>query len=219
MYQVSPVLTLVEKYTTRRLANMFGFNGPHAGGIAQPGGSAGNSSSIVIARNTLYPDTKTQGLQGYRFVLFTSAHGHYSLEKAAQMYGFGSDSIIPVPVDSEGKMIPEKLERLVTETKAEGKTPFYVNATAGTTVMGSFDPFHAIADICEKYGLWMHVDGSWGGSIVFNKEISRGRLDGVERANSVVMCAHKMLGVPVTASYLVGKDIRQFWKALTLPAG
>lgn len=141
------------------------------------------------------------------------------MEKAAQMYGFGSDSIIPVPIDEDGRMIPAELERLIDESKKEGKTPFYVNATAGTTVMGSFDPFNEIADICEKHGLWMHVDGSWGGSIVFNKEISKGRLDGVERANSVVMCAHKMLGVPVTSSFLFGKDLRQFWKALTLPAG
>lgn len=210
---------MVEKYTAKRLANMFGFNGPHAGGIAQPGGSAGNSSSIVIARNTLYPETKTQGLGGKRFVLFTSAHGHYSLEKAAQMFGFGSDSIISVPVDEAGRMIPEELSKLVIQSKKDGKTPFYVNATAGTTVMGSFDPFNAIADICEEHGLWMHVDGSWGGPVVFNAEVAKVRLDGVERANSLVMCPHKMLGVPVTASFLVGKDIRQFWKALTLPAG
>lgn len=210
---------MVEKYTAKRLANMFGFNGPHAGGIAQPGGSAGNSSSIVIARNTLYPETKTKGLQGKQFVLFTSAHGHYSLEKAAQMFGFGSDAIIPVPVDEDGRMIPAELDRLIEQAKQDGKTPFYVNATAGTTVMGSFDPFNAIADICEKHTLWMHVDGSWGAPVVFNREIARGRLDGVERANSLVMCPHKMLGVPVTSSFLVGKDIRQFWKALTLPAG
>lgn len=219
MYQVSPVLTTIEKYTGKRLANLFGFNGPHAGGISQPGGSAGNASSIVIARNTLYPETKTQGLGNYRFTLFTSAHGHYSLEKAAQMYGFGSDSIISVPVDEAGRMIPSELDRLINESKQKGQTPFYVNATAGTTVMGSFDPFHAIADICQSHGLWMHVDGSWGGSVAFNPEIAQDRLDGVERASSVVMCAHKMLGVPVTCSFLVGKDMRQFWKALTLPAG
>ena len=219
MYQVSPVLTLIEKYTGRRLANLFGFNGPHAGGISQSGGSAGNASSIVIARNTLYPDTKTQGLGGYRFTLFTSAHGHYSLEKAAQIFGFGSDSIISVPIDGEGRMIPSELNRLIEESKLKGETPFYVNATAGTTVLGSFDPFNDIADICERHALWMHVDGSWGGCVAFNQDLSKERLDGVARANSVVMCAHKMLGVPVSCSFLVGKDIRQFWKALTLPAG
>jgi len=219
VYQVSPALTLIEKYTAKRLANLFGFNGPHAGGISQSGGSAGNASSIVIARNTLYPDTKTKGLGNYRFTLFTSAHGHYSLEKAAQIFGFGSDSIISVPIDHEGKMIPSELDRLINESKQKGETPFYVNATAGTTVLGSFDPFNEIADICEKHELWMHVDGSWGGAVAFNEQLARERLAGVGRANSVVMCAHKMLGVPVSCSFLVGKDIRQFWKALTLPAG
>ena len=219
VYQVSPVLTTIEKYTGKRLANLFGFNGPHAGGISQSGGSAGNASSIVIARNTIYPETKTQGLGNYRFTLFTSAHGHYSLEKAAQMYGFGSDSIISVPVDRDGKMIPSELDRLINESRQKGQTPFYVNATAGTTVTGSYDPLNAIADICEAQQVWMNVDGSWGGAVAFNEELARGRLDGLGRANTAVMCAHKMLGVPVSCSFLVGKDIRQFWKALTLPAG
>jgi glutamate decarboxylase len=200
---------------------MYGFTGPNAGGMVQPGGSAGNSTSIIIARNTLYPETKSKGLYscGKRFTLFTSKHGHYSLEKAAQMYGYGSDAIIPVPVDVAGRMIPSELDRLVQESRDRGETPLYVNATAGTTVLGSFDPFEEISDICKKYGMWMHVDGSWGGSVVFNKELSAERLRGVERADSVVMSPHKMLGVPVTCSFLLGKDIRQFWKALTLPAG
>ena len=198
---------------------MYGFTGPNAGGMSQPGGSAGNCTSIVVARNTLHPETKTKGLAGKRFTLFTSKHGHYSLEKAAQMYGFGSEAIIPVPVDAAGRMIPAELERLVQESKDKGETPFYVNATAGTTVLGSYDPFEEIADICEKHKLWMHVDGSWGGPVVFNKELSATRMKGVERADSVVMCAHKMLNVPVTCSFLLGKDIQQFWKALTLPAG
>lgn len=116
-------------------------------------------------------------------------------------------------------MIPSELDRLIDESKEKGETPFYVNATAGTTVLGSFDPFNEIADICEKHKLWMHVDGSWGGAVAFNEELSKDKLDGVGRADSVVMCAHKMLGVPVSCSFLVGKDIRQFWKALTLPAG
>jgi len=116
-------------------------------------------------------------------------------------------------------MIPSELDRLIDESKQKGETPFYVNATAGTTVLGSFDPFNEIADICEKHELWMHVDGSWGGAVAFNEQLARERLAGVGRANSVVMCAHKMLGVPVSCSFLVGKDIRQFWKALTLPAG
>ncbi len=108
---------------------------------------------------------------------------------------------------------------MVLESKERGETPFYVNATAGTTVLGSFDPLDEIADVCQRHGLWMHVDGSWGGSVVFNEEIAKERLRGVERADSVAVNPHKMLGVPLTCSFLLGKDMRQFWKAMTLPAG
>ncbi|KAK8156625.1 glutamate decarboxylase [Phyllosticta citrichinensis] len=219
VYQVSPALTLVEKYVTKRLAQLIGFTSPNAGGINQPGGSASNSSSVVIARNTLYPETKDNGIGGRRFILFTSAHGHYSLEKAAQMFGFGSRAVRAVPVDAAGRMDPAALESLVVAAREAGETPFYVNATAGTTVMGSYDPFDKIADVCQKHNLWLHVDGSWGGCVIFNDELRRGRTDGIERADSVAITPHKMLGVPMTCSFLLAKDLRQFHQSMTLPAG
>ncbi|KAL5405287.1 hypothetical protein PMIN06_004971 [Paraphaeosphaeria minitans] len=219
VYQVSPVLTLVEKHTTKHLAHRFGYTSPHAGGISQPGGSASNSSAIVIARNTLYPETKEEGNGTRKFTLFTSAHGHYSLEKAAQMFGLGSKNVIPVPVDEAGKMIPSELERLVEQSKDGGETPFFINATAGTTVLGSFDPFPALSAIAKRHNLWLHVDGSWGGSVIFNPEIAKGRLDGVQLADSIAVNPHKMLGVPMTSSFLLARDLRQFWSAMTLPAG
>lgn len=218
VYQVSPALTVIEKYTGQRLANLFGLNGPRAGGISVQGGSASNTTSIVIARNTLYPSTKKEGNGDYKFVLFTSAHGHYSVEKAAQMLGFGSSAVWPVPIDKTGRMIPSELEKLVQKAQSEGRTPFYVNATAGTTVMGSFDPFEEIAAICQKYNMWFHIDGSWGGSFVFSRQ-QRRKLAGSEKANSIAINPHKMLGVPVTCSFLLASDMRQFHRANTLPAG
>ncbi len=83
MYATSPALTVIEKTTARQLARLFGFTGPRAGGIVCQGGSASNLTSLVVARNTLYPSTKSAGNEGRRFVLFTSEHGHYSVEKAA----------------------------------------------------------------------------------------------------------------------------------------
>ena len=217
VYQVSPALTVVEKQTARALARMFGFDGPAAGGVSQPGGSAANQSSMVIARNNLFPETKVDGNGGRRFVLFTSKHGHYSVEKAAQMFGFGSRAVKTVDVDKGGCMRPDVLERAIEEAKAKGETPFYVNATAGTTVLGSFDPLEPIADVCRRHQLWMHVDGSWGGSVVFSEK-HRYKLKGIEKADSIAMCPHKMLSVPVTCSFLLGRDLRQFHKAMTLPA-
>lgn len=219
VYQVSPSLTLVEKHVTKALARLFGLSEKYAGGVSQPGGSASNATSILVARNTLYPDTKTMGLQGRRFVLFTSAHGHYSLQKAAQIMGFGSDACRAIGTDEHGRMIPMELQKAIMVSRATGETPFYVNATAGTTVLGSYDPVEAIADICRRHRLWLHVDASWGGSVIFSDSESRGRLDGVHLADSITVNPHKMLGIPVTCSFLLGRDMREFQRASTTDAG
>ena len=135
------------------------------------------------------------------------------------MFGFGSNNVRSVPIDKDGRMDAKALRKMVVQSKADGEVPFYVNSTAGTTVLGSFDPFDEIAEVCQEHNLWMHVDGSWGGSVVFNEEVARTRLKGAEKADSIVMSPHKMLGVPTTCSFLLGKDMRKFWKAMTLPAG
>ena len=131
VYQVSPALTLIEKETSRALASMMGFRGPNAGGVTQPGGSAANQSSIVIARNNLFLETKTEGNGSRRFVLYTSEHGHYSVEKAAQISGFGSKAVRSIALDECGRMRADALEAAIRRAKEEGETPFYVNATAG----------------------------------------------------------------------------------------
>jgi glutamate decarboxylase len=218
VFQVSPALTVIEKTTARTFASLFGFDGAQAGGISTQGGSASNTTSIIIARNNLYPETKEEGYGSYNFILFTSAHGHYSLEKAAQMCGFGTKNVWSVPVDETGRMISSELERLVEKAKGEGRTPFYVNATAGTTVLGSYDPFDAISEICKRHNLWMHVDGSWGGPAIFSEK-QKHKLKGVEKADSLAVNPHKMLGAPVTCSFLLGPDLKKFHKANTLPAG
>lgn len=213
------MLTLVEKRTTKYLASLFGLPDETSGGISQPGGSAANASAIAIARNTLYPETKADGNGSHKFTLFTSAHGHYSVEKAANLFGLGSRNVIAVPVDDRGCMIPAELERCINESKARGETPLFLNATAGTTVQGSFDPFPALSTICKTHNLWFHIDGSWGGSVVFNPAYASSRLAGAHLADSITINPHKMLGAPITTSFLLGRDMNTFYRALTLPAG
>ena len=219
VYSVSPALTIVEKTTTQTLAKLFGLSGPHAGGISVQGGSASNTTSIVVARNHLYPDTKEHGnfAAGRKLILFTSAHGHYSIEKAAQVLGFGSSSVWSVPVDQEGRMKPSELESQIEKAKEQGFTPFYVNTTAGTTVLGSFDPLKDISQICKAHNLWLHVDASWGGPVVFSPKHAH-KLAGSNLADSIAVNPHKMMGVPLTCSFLLGADLRRFHRANTLPA-
>ncbi|KAH7029186.1 putative glutamate decarboxylase [Microdochium trichocladiopsis] len=220
VYNVSPTLTLIEKTTARQLAKLFGFEGPRAGGVTCQGGSSSNLTSLIIARNALYPETKAGGnvASGQLFAIFTSAHGHYSVEKAATIAGFGAAAVFKVPVDAEGRMGPASLREKVLEAKRQGRTPLYVNATAGTTVLGSYDPFVLIAAVCREFGMWLHIDGSWGGSAIFSAKYRR-RLEGTKYADSVTVNPHKMMNVPLTCSFLLTNDLAVFKKANTLPAG
>ncbi|RFU78274.1 glutamate decarboxylase [Trichoderma arundinaceum] len=218
VYHVSPALTVIEKTTTKAFANLFNFDGPYAGGVSCPGGSGSNLTSLIVARNTLYPDSKTEGNGKHEFVVFTSAHGHYSVEKAAMITGLGSSAVWAVPVDEEGRMKPEALRELVLLAKQQGKTPFYVNTTAGTTVKGSFDSFEEISKICKEFGLWMHIDASWGGSVIFSKAQSW-KLKGSHLADSLTVNPHKMLNAPCTCSLLLGPDMRIFQRANSTAAG
>jgi len=220
VYEASPALTMIEKHTTRALANIFGLNGPHAGGISVQGGSISNTTSIVIARNTIYPDTKEHGnsTQNRKLILFTSAHGHYSIEKAAQMLGFGSSAVRSVSVDAKtGSMDPSALSSQIVKAKEEGHTPFYLNATAGTTVLGSYDPITPLAAICKEHNMWLHIDGSWGGPAIFSPT-HKHNLAGSHLANSIAINPHKMMGVPLTCSFLLGADMRQFHASNSMPA-
>lgn len=210
VYSVSPALTALEKTTAQRLARLFGFRGAFAGGVTCAGGSASNLTSLITARSHLHPSTKTAGNGAARFVVFTSAHGHYSVDKAAIIAGLGKDAVWLVPVDATGRMIPAELAALVARAKAQGFTPLYVNATAGTTVLGSYDPFLEISAVCKREGLWMHVDASWGGPVVFSEKLRAEKLRGVELADSVTVNPHKMMNVPVTCSFLLGPDMRVF---------
>ncbi|KAF2156977.1 PLP-dependent transferase [Myriangium duriaei CBS 260.36] len=218
VYHVSPALTVIEKTTAHQFASLFGFDGQYAGGVTCQGGSASNFTSIVIARNALYPETKSEGCKKHDFAIFTSRDGHYSIEKAAMASGMGANNVVEVPVDSDHRMDTNALEQLIQQAKDQGKTPLYVNATAGTTVYGAYDPFRTIHAICKKHNMWMHIDGSWGGSAIFSSA-QKHKLDGSHLADSLTVNPHKMLNVPMTCSFLLTPDTRRFHRANTLPAG
>lgn len=115
-----------------------------------------------------------------RLVLFTSEDAHYSVKKMASFLGLGTDNVYTVRTDSRGKMDVCHLEQQVRRAVEEGARPFMVSATAGTTVLGAFDPLNAIADVCQEHGLWLHVDAAWGGGALMSHK-HRGLLEGIHR--------------------------------------
>lgn len=116
---------------------------------------------VVLARYQARPEIKTAGCFGSMpLVAFTSDESHYSIRKSVQWLGIGSDNLIVIKTDDNGCMLVNDLISNIENVLMENRQPFFVNATAGSTVLGAFDDLNAIADVCEKYGLWMHVDVS-----------------------------------------------------------
>ncbi|NXL49993.1 GADL1 decarboxylase, partial [Podilymbus podiceps] len=203
-YEVSPVFLLVEEAVIKKMIEFIGWE--EGDGIFNPGGSVSNMYAMNLARYRFCPEIKEKGLSGLpRLVLFTSEECHYSMKKAASFLGIGTENVYFIKTDDRGKMIPEELEKQVQRARKEGSAPFLVCATAGTTVLGAFDPLDKIADICEKYGLWLHVDASWGGSALISRKHCR-LLHGIHRADSVAWNPHKMLLAGIQCCALLVKD-------------
>ncbi|XP_061548024.1 glutamate decarboxylase 1-like isoform X2 [Phycodurus eques] len=205
-YEIAPVFVLMEHLTLKKMREFIGWPEGEGDGIFSPGGAISNMYGVMIARYKFFPEVKTKGMAAApRLVLFTSEHSHYSIKKASAALGFGTDNLILLNTDERGRVIPADLEAKVIAAKQKGYVPMYVNATAGTTVYGAFDPINEIADICEKYNMWLHVDGAWGGGLLMSRK-HRHKLNGVERANSVTWNPHKMMGVPLQCSAILVRE-------------
>ncbi|XP_004081223.3 glutamate decarboxylase 2 [Oryzias latipes] len=205
-YEVAPVFVLLEYVTLKKMREIIGWPEGRGDGIFSPGGAISNMYAMLLARFKMFPEVKEKGMSSVpRLVAFTSEHSHFSIKKGAAALGIGTESVICIKADECGKMIPADLERRILEAKQKGFVPFFVSATAGTTVYGAFDPLIAISDICKKYNIWMHVDGAWGGSLLMSRR-HRWKLDGVERANSVTWNPHKMMSVPLQCSALLVRE-------------
>jgi glutamate/tyrosine decarboxylase-like PLP-dependent enzyme len=161
--------------------------------------------AMNVARNIMFPETKLYGYQSEELrnlVCFTSVMSHYSIAKSSSVLGLGIQGVIKVPADKNGKMIPAELEKLIQKAIAEGKKPFFINATAGTTVLGAFDPLEEIGEIAKKYNIWFHVDASWGGSLLVSEK-HRHKLKGIDKANTITWNPHKALRMPHQTTFLM----------------
>ncbi|XP_063237545.1 glutamate decarboxylase [Bacillus rossius redtenbacheri] len=205
-YEIAPVFILMEHVVLEKMRDIIGFRGGDS--ILAPGGSISNLYAFLAARHKLFPGYKEKGIHSIagQLVMFTSDQCHYSVKSCAAVCGLGTDNCVEVPSDERGRMIPEQLEKLILERKARGHVPFFVNATAGTTVLGAFDPLEPIADICHKYRLWLHVDAAWGGGLLLSKKHRHPRLTGIERADSVTWNPHKLMGTLLQCSTVHFKE-------------
>ena len=203
-FEMSPVATLIEIELIKKMSSLVGYK--NGGGTFVPGGSNGNFLAMLAARHHLMPETMSSGLfSSSPLIAFVSNECHYSMFKSANQLGIGTKNVIKIDTDKNGRMIPEILEKEIQNSIDNGFNPFFVGATAGTTVRGCFDPIQDIAKVCKKYKVWFHIDASWGGSVLLSKK-HKHLLKGSENADSLTWCQHKAMAQPLMCTLALFKN-------------
>lgn len=203
-YQVSPVATLMELELVEQLSRLVGFTShtQSGDGVMVSGGSQANLIAMMMARHHGLPNIKTQGFGNQTLVALVSDQAHYSSQKAVNLLGIGTDNLIAVASDDQGKLCPAALTTAIETSLQKGHKPFYIGLTAGTTVTGAFDPIPECAAIADQYNLWLHIDGAWGAPVLFSQQ-HKHLLKGCQLADSFSWDAHKLMNVPITAAVIL----------------
>ncbi len=208
VWQTSPAATELEEVVMDWLRQMLrlpeGFSG-----VIQDTASTSTLCALLCARERAtsfainehgFRDGSSQ-----RLVVYTSEEAHSSVEKGVKIAGFGKDNLCFIPSGADFAMIPEELEKAIDADRKDGHTPCCVVATVGTTSSTSMDPLRPIGEICDHYGLWLHVDAAMAGTAAMLPEM-RHILDGIEFADSFVFNPHKWLFTNFDCSAYFCKD-------------
>jgi aromatic-L-amino-acid decarboxylase len=215
LWRTGPAQTELEERSLDWLRQMMGLpEGFH--GTIQDTASVSTLVAVAAARHRAAPETHETGMSGApRLRLYCSEEAHSSVDKAGLVLGIGREGTRRIPTDERFRMDPAVLERAIEEDRAAGWMPFCVVASVGTTSTTSIDPVPEIADVCERQGLWLHVDAAYGGSAATVPEM-RWVLEGCERADSLVVNPHKWLFVPMDLSALYFRDPQAVRAAFSL---
>jgi glutamate/tyrosine decarboxylase-like PLP-dependent enzyme len=208
-WRLAPLATEIERQTVRWIAEVIGFP-TSCGGLLVSGGNAANFLCVLAARAAKLPwNVRSGGLApgAGEPRLYATAETHTWIQKAADLFGFGTDAIHIVETDREQRMDPAMLQRRIDEDVQEGLLPFLVVATAGSVSTGVVDPLFDIASICRERGLWFHVDGAYG-ALAARVTGAPGALEALSEADSIAVDPHKWLYAPLEAGCALVRDER-----------
>ena len=195
--------TLIEHQAVRWVGEFIGF--PAAGGAFTSGGTISNVTALAAARERALPGSRHTGLGGRRVAVYCSEEVHYSVTRAVELLGIGSDNLRAVPLDGLRRMRSDALAAAIERDVADGITPIAVIATAGTTLTGAIDPLADLAEVCRARGVWLHVDGAYGlpAAAVPARAAA---FDGLALADSCSVDAHKWLYLPKACGVVLVRD-------------
>jgi aromatic-L-amino-acid decarboxylase len=177
------------------------------GGLFTSGGSLANFTALAAARHrhgaTINETGMSAALRPLR--VYISTEGHHSTDKAAALLGIGRENVVRIPVDRDLRMDVAELARRIAADRAAGREPFCVVASAGTVVSGAIDPLAEIAEVARRAGLWLHIDGCYGGFARLAPSV-RDRFAGIELADSIALDPHKWLYLPADCGCLLYRE-------------
>jgi glutamate/tyrosine decarboxylase-like PLP-dependent enzyme len=196
----APFACEAEQLVIRSLGAKLGYPPGEIEGSFTSGGAEANHTALVAALVNRFPSFAEEGARSLAGppALYVSPESHHSFLKAARLTGLGTSAVREVPTNGDFVMDPEALRAAVRRDRAEGRLPFFVAATLGTTGAGLIDPIAAIAGVGRDEHLWVHADAAWGGAVALVPEL-RAHLEGIELADSITVDAHKWLSVPMAA--------------------
>ena len=191
---------LVELQVIEWFREIMGFPAGSSG-LLVSGGSAANLTALTVARNAQIEGMRERGVDNERgrLTVYASQETHSSLRKAVEVLGLGEASLRLIRTTGEYTIDMDALRRTLAHDRAHGMRPFCIVANAGTVNTGAIDPIAALADVCERERLWLHVDGAFGALGMLAPSL-RPELKGLERANSVIFDFHKWLYAPYEAA-------------------
>ncbi len=209
IYEMGPWATAVERALVNRLGEQIGWQRESFAGLVTHGGSLGNLTGLLTARNVALGGSWEEGLASSdeKPVIVVQGDAHYSVARAAGVIGLGTKQVLRAALDERRKLDPQKLDEQLAELIARGHRVVAVSACACATPIGAFDPLRDVAAVCRKHGVWMHVDAAHGGAALFSRRY-RHLLDGVDQADSVVWDAHKMMFMPALCAFVLYRDKR-----------
>ncbi len=219
LWRTSPAATELEEVVTDWLRQMIGLPSSFRAHINDTA-SVSTFLALAVARDRAPGlEIREKGLAGRAdvppLVVYASEQAHVSVDKAVIALGFGLAGLRKVPVDAEFRMDPLALEAMIAEDRAHGRLPIAAVATAATTSTTSVDPVRAVAEICRREAMWLHVDAAYGGAAAICPEY-RPLFDGIELADSVVVNPHKWLFTPVDCSVMLVREPTALRNAFSL---
>jgi sulfinoalanine decarboxylase len=209
-YKIAGPQVAVEKEIIKQVNKLIGYP-EGCGGTFPTGGSMANFMSLVMARDKKDAEIKNKGMQG-KLIAYTSVNSHYSLAKNIAFAGIGRDNIRYIKSNKVGQIDISDFKKQLENDIENGFVPFYLNATAGTTVLCAFDDLAELSPICKEHNIWLHVDGAFGGTVIFTDKYNH-LVKGIELTDSFCFNAHKTLGAPLSTSVIVVKDNRDLYNS------